>query len=259
MNESINKKLTLEYLLYTFLIMVFCWGSCIISGIAGLTMNKQRWLYAPYLLGGWSPTIGSYIALKRNRMVTGFKDWLKHVFDVKQSMASYLITIFLATVVSFLPLMLISGFEQTAPVYMLVVMVPAMLFCGGLEEAGWRYILLPELEKKYRFLPAAVITAAIWWLWHLPLFFIPATSQYGQSFLGFGIGVLGMSFGLAAVRKNTGSVWLCVLMHSIQNALRGVFSIHDGYIGSIVTTAITIAFSIAWVKIHEMNRSKQTG
>ena len=142
--ESINKKLTAEYLLYTFLIMGICWGACVVLGIYGVTMDKHYWLYVPYMLGGWSPTIASYIALKKNGEVTGFKDWIKHVFDVRQSLFSYIMMLVIA-VASFLPLMLISGYDQENPLYLLIAMIPVMIIGGGLEEAGWRYILFPAL------------------------------------------------------------------------------------------------------------------
>ena len=52
-----------------------------------------------------------------------------------------------------------------------------MLFGGGNEEVGWRMILQPELEKKFNFHIATIFTAIIWWLWHLPIFFIKGTAN----------------------------------------------------------------------------------
>lgn len=43
-------------------------------------------------------------------------------------------------------------------------MIPMMFVGGGLEEAGWRYILQPELEKKYSFTVSTIIVSIIWWL-----------------------------------------------------------------------------------------------
>ncbi|MDR1220404.1 MAG: CPBP family intramembrane metalloprotease [Treponema sp.] len=49
-----------------------------------------------------------------------------------------------------------------------------------LEEAGWRYILQPELDKKYGFIISAIIVAPIWAIWRLPLFFIPGVDSTEQ-------------------------------------------------------------------------------
>ncbi len=51
-----------------------------------------------------------------------------------------------------LPQCLISGYEKEAPLFAIIILIPMMLFGGGLEEAGWRYILEKELEKSINLL-----------------------------------------------------------------------------------------------------------
>ena len=251
----ISKTFT-DHLIITFPIMLVCWGLCIILGLKGVTKSDYAWINLPYVIGAWSTTIASYIALKKNGKLTGFKDWLKHVFDFKHSVLSYLAAIALAVLQAFL-MCLIGGYEKAAPLYMLILAFPIMLIGGGLEEAGWRYITFPELDKKLGFTASAVITGLIWAVWHLPLFFIPDVSQYGNNFGIFCIMVIGMSFGLAAIRKVTGSVWLCVLCHIVVNAIPEVFryDYYGSYIASIITTAVMIIVSVVWVKIHCKNNN----
>ena len=67
---------------------------------------------------------------------------------------------------------LINGFEIGAPIFMILVIAPMMLVGGGNEEVGWRMILQPELEKKFGFNLATILTGITWWLWHFPIFFI---------------------------------------------------------------------------------------
>lgn len=142
---------------------------------------------------------------------------------------------------SILPQCFISGYENGAPLFAIIFMIPMMLVGGGLEEAGWRYILQTELEQKYHFTTSTIIVGIIWWLWHLPLFFIQGIAQYGQNYLNFGINVLGLSFALASIRKITGSVWLCVLFHCIVNSLSAIYIINTNVFGSI-TAAILLIF-----------------
>ena len=153
-----------------------------------------------------------------------------------------------------LPQCLISGYENGFPLYAIFVMIPVMLLGGGLEEAGWRYILQPELEKKYKFIISTLIVSTIWWLWHLPLFYIQGVGQYGQNYLAFGISILGETFALASIRKNTNSVWLCVLSHCIVNSLFGIFIINDNILGNIVTTIILIFSSLVLVKVNNKKK-----
>ena len=51
-------------------------------------------------------------------------------------------------------------------------MLLAMIFGGGLEEAGWRYITWPELNKKFGFVLSTLITAAVLIVISLLLIFI---------------------------------------------------------------------------------------
>ena len=89
----------------------------------------------------------------------------------------------------------------------------------------------------------------IWWLWHLPLFFIQGVSQYGQNYFAFGINVLGLSFALAGIRKVTGSVWLCVLFHCIVNSLMGIYVINENFLGNIVAASLLILCTCVLIKI----------
>lgn len=251
-------KLNKNYLSLTFLIMLACWGICLLCSLNGTSMNDNKLLYLPYLIGGVSPAIASYFSLKRGGEVAGFKDWLKNVFDFKHSILSYLVVVVMA-VLFILPQCLICGYEARAPVFAIIVMLPAMIAGGGLEETGWRYILQPELKKKLPFTVSAMIVGIIWWLWHLPLFFIQGVAQYGQNFFGFGIGVLGLTFALASIRKNTGSVWLCVLFHSLVNSLSGIYEINGGIFGGIGAGNVTAAIILILCScaLTEINNKKK--
>lgn len=246
-------KLNIKYLVYTFIIMIMCWGTCIVCSINGILLSDNYWLYIPYLLGGLSPTIASFIVLKQNKVITGFKEWIKNVFDFKHNLWSYVIVVLFA-IIFILPQCLISGYEKGAPLFTIIFMVPMMLFCGGLEEAGWRYILQPELEKKCNFLISTIIVSVIWWLWHLPLFHIQGVAQYGQNFLAFGLNVLGLSFALACIRRNTNSVWLCVLFHCIINSLSGIYIVNNNILGNIVSALIVIVCSLVLIRLGEKKK-----
>ncbi len=246
-------KLSKEYLLYTFSIMLVCWGICLVGSLNNISLNDNYLLYIPYLLGGWSPTIASFISLKKNNKIKDFKDWMRNVFDFKHSIFSYLMVAILG-IIFILPQCLISGYNSGAPLFAIVVMIFVMLFGGGLEEAGWRYILQPELEKKHKFIVSTIIVSIIWLLWHFPLFYIQGVSQYGQNYFAFGINVLGLSFALASIRKNTNSVWLCVLFHCIANSLSGIYIINDNILGNITTAIILIFSSLVLLKVNDKEK-----
>jgi hypothetical protein len=237
-----NKKIVTQFTILTFIIMAIAWGVCVICGQFGITKSNHAWLNIPYILGGFSPTIASYLVLKRNNKVTGLKEWFKNIFTFKSGVLFYLLVV-LFGVIYLVPQILISGVKEMSPLYMFFLNLPIMLVGGGMEEAGWRYILQPELDKKYRFILSSIIVAVIWSVWHLPLFFIPEVGQYGENFGLFAIGVLGLTFALGAIRKISGNVFLCVLFHCIANAGTTTFIFQRTLPGVAVMSGLMIIFS----------------
>ena len=256
-NTKFNKKLFFEHLILTFIIMLILWVPLIILGINGITIKEHFWIYVPWLLGGLSPAIASFIVLKKNNEIKGFVDFIKNIFDFKHNIWAYLLAI-LFRIIQMILMCLISGYKEGLPLYYLPLMILAMIFAGGLEEVGWRYITHPLLSKKFGFIISAIITAIIWWLWHLPLFYIPGVSQFSKNFFVFGIMVLGMSFMLGAIKELTKSVWLCILCHAIVNSLGNFFhyDMYGSYLASSITTTVLIIISITLVYVIKYRKKK---
>ena len=246
-------KLSAKYFFWTFGIMLLCWGTCIAFSMNGISLTNNSFLYIPYILGGFSPTIASYILLKQNGQVKSLKGWLKGIFDFKHKPTTYTFVIALS-IAYVLPLCLISGYHQSAPLYFMLLLVPQMIVGGGMEEAGWRHILQPELEKRFNFAISTIIVSVIWWLWHLPLFLMAGTAQFDKNFWTFGISVLGLSFALSAIKKKTNSTWLCILFHAFANAWSGLYMVNDHILGTVVSSAALILISSAWVKMGGGNK-----
>ncbi|MBR1750568.1 MAG: CPBP family intramembrane metalloprotease [Ruminococcus sp.] len=62
---------------------------------------------------------------------------------------------------------------------------------------------------------------------------------------------------LAAVRKITGSVWLCVLCHMTVNAIPEVFRYDFCGKASLIVTTVMIAVSLVLFKICETRRTSK--
>lgn len=237
------------YLIWTFAITGFSWGICVLCSLWGKSLADMPILYVPYLLGGLSPTIASFLVVREN----GLKAWLRSVFDPKHAVVSYLMLPVLAAIF-FLPQCLIGGYEKGAPLFMVVFMVPVMLFGGGLEETGWRGILQPELEARLGRVVSTVIVGIVWWVWHLPLFFIRGVAQYGADFFGFGIDVMALSFALASIRRNTGSILLCVLFHCLINSLHGVYILGQDIMSQAIAAVVLIVVCCVWDQVQKKTR-----
>ncbi len=107
------------------------------------------------------------------------------------------------------------------PVVALVAPVMILLTAGPLqEEFGWRGYALPRLQQRFNALVSSVILGLLWWLWHLPLVFIPGRFMVGTLPL---FGMLMVEIVLTNILftwifNNTGgSVLAAMLFHTAMN------------------------------------------
>jgi membrane protease YdiL (CAAX protease family) len=87
------------------------------------------------------------------------------------------------------------------------------------EEIGWRGFLVPELAKRYSFTATAILSGAIWALWHVPII-VFAGYNAGTGWYGLAVAsanMIGLSFVLAWLRLKSGSLWTAVILHASNN------------------------------------------
>lgn len=126
-----------------------------------------------------------------------------------------------------------------------------MLFGGGNEEVGWRMILQPELEKNFGFNIATLFTAIIWWLWHLPIFFIKGTANVNMNYFLFGIMCLTLCYALATIRKVSKGVFPCILLHCLINGLSAIFVFNYSPLSCVISLIVTILVSMLILNINK--------
>jgi len=124
-----------------------------------------------------------------------------------------------------------------------VVMLSATIVGGGNEEIGWRGILQPELERKFPFPVATLVTGAIWMVWHIPLWFVYGTAQQNINFGLYCLYGIILSFWLATIYKKTKSVFFCSIFHGFSNLLLSFFVIKINLI-LVVGLLLSLIFSI---------------
>lgn len=105
--------------------------------------------------------------------------------------------------------------------------IPSFLFTLGYciftaagEEFGWRGFLVPELGRFSGFTSLALLSAAIWTVWHFPLIlfsFYHGTGPVWYSLAVFIPSVMSAGIILAWLRLASGSVWVAILFHGFWN------------------------------------------
>ncbi|MGT2930132.1 CPBP family intramembrane glutamic endopeptidase [Streptococcus dentasini] len=210
-----------SFLAWTFGWSWGLWGLTIILN----TLSSGRSVSLAMLtiiLGSFGPALGTKMAMKLS-----LRELWGYIFSSRRR--------------TWLPLLLLMSMEAivyalaspglnperslwTAPISFLFILICG----GGNEEIGWRGFLQPALEKRFRFWQSAVLIGLVWTLWHVPLWFIPGSSQAGTSFLIFALEVLVLSFVFSGLYKHSKSVWYCALLHAFNNLLSGPF-IKEGF------------------------------
>jgi uncharacterized protein len=177
------------------------------------------------LLGLFGPALAAMIVTAITEGRPGVRVLLGRVALWRVPVPWYLVAIGLPAVLALLaaslsawlgPAVLRVG-QLTVLDFVLVVLVVG-------EELGWRGYALPKLLHRFSPLVASVILGVLWWLWHLPTFFIPRTPQFGQPIAAFLIMTTAYSILMTWVfLKTRGSVLIATLFHGAINVFQGFF------------------------------------
>jgi len=88
------------------------------------------------------------------------------------------------------------------------------------EELGWRGLLVPELGRFANFTQLAIISAVIWFCWHVPVMLAGGYQGTGgllYSMTIFFLAMIGGSTLFAWIRLRSGSIWPAVILHGVDN------------------------------------------
>ena len=222
-----DRKTVTNFTVLTFCIAYLVSGVLIILGQFGYQVYNwvdtlpQFCANIPFAIYILSPAIASYIILRRNNKVAGLREWLKTVFYAKNNIYPYVFVV--AGLVLYFSLhTLFSGNTGAAlPLYAFFLSLPGNLFIGGLEEAGWAYIMQPGLARKLGYIPSCILSGG-----HLASVAYPAflhtrdkPCRRRDPFLDVCRSVYGAAFflwrDLQNIRKKP-CVHVCVISHHVQ-------------------------------------------
>ncbi|WP_158544080.1 type II CAAX endopeptidase family protein [Nocardia seriolae] len=129
------------------------------------------------------------------------------------------------------------------PAIGLIGVAVLITFVGALgEETGWRGFALPRLQRRFGPLAATLILAPLWFLWHLPQFFVIATyrdfgpASYVGMFLGLTAGAVVLTW---LYNRSGGSVLLVIVWHGVYNIVGGTAAA-AGTLAAVISVLITV-------------------
>lgn len=259
-----EKRKVVFFTLITFAISWVAWWILVIikQDNSGIFQNPLYFLI--FFIGGIAPTIAPFLAI--NFSDKEFKDYFLSIIRFRVSIFYYLFGIGLILGITYLGIWinsLINGSLRTGPSLDLISLARLtlmMVLFGGLEELGWRGLMLPTMSKFLKYPIAASIVGITWAVWHLPLFFMRGAPQYLSDFLGFAVQVIGMGFVLAWLYGRTKSTFICVLFHAFTNAVSSSglsSSVAIGYIQAFIWLIVGMGLIIK-DRNNLTNSQKQT-
>ena len=214
-----TNKTLIWFLLITFgltwgLALTFVLFSDAIVGVFGpLSMTNPLFLLAVY-----SPGIAAFALVIRDSGLAGLGRFVGRVLNWKCHVGWY-VFIFLG-----IPLLMVTGaiLRGSLDTYAFPFSTATQLFSalglaliiGPVEEFGWRGLMLPILQRRFKPLYAGLILGAIWGVWHIPAFLLSGTPQSGWSFLPYFLALLSVSVIMTALfNASRGSLLLAILVH----------------------------------------------
>jgi membrane protease YdiL (CAAX protease family) len=153
----------------------------------------------------------------------------------------------------------LSRFRTPIALFLVFGIVQSLVSATG-EELGWRGFLVPTLAKTMPFTRVALISGAIWALWHMPLIIFAdynngAPSWY--SVMCFAVMVVALGFPFAWLRLRSKSVWPAAILHASHNLFVQAFfdrvTVNTGYtnwltseFGAALALAIVVTAWFFW-------------
>lgn len=221
-----SKKQISLYLFFTYGLTYISWSIyAVYIHRVDSALNFSDHMGILMMLGLMGPTLGAYLAIAFAKEKGGLKSYHKQFrwnFGWRWLLAAIGLPVLMGGLGYAIGFALEPELMRSNELRALYTFLPALLSSivfGGLEELGWRGLLLPNLLPRFGYYRSTLLVGVAWTLWHIPLFFIPDSGQYGNNFAIYAVELIGYSAILTWLYVRTRSVILAVLFHASFNAI----------------------------------------
>lgn len=246
-----KKRESILFVLFTFLLTWLCWGSLIILDLPAKANGNVISNFL-FILGGISPSIVALLLplfAKKGERNSYYKRYFKFTLPLKWYLVPIISVLLMISIsYGFMYILMEKATKSLTiqPLYMLLPLFVGMIIGGGLEELGWRGILVHNFKEKNPVL-ISICIGALWASWHIPLFFIKGTSQYHANFIPFIFFVFACTLVTTILYLKSGSVIPCIIFHALINAFGdlGIYYKNDQLAASILYNLFLLVLGIA--------------
>lgn len=208
--------------------------SILIDQPEGDSLGMLIWLVLPFLTG-------IIIRIKTH-------DWKDFgiKFYVKKKLKWYIFAVMVYPVITIITIGIayglksinFSNFNLDEFISLAVFMIISSFFKNIFEEFSWRGFLTPKLiDTKLNDWWIYLISGLVWALWHAPYYFVFLPDSYFTSISRLGMVIVGClvmgvwNIFFVELYRITKSVWPCVIMHAVEDAIPTVLI----SVGSFIT------------------------
>ncbi len=248
-----------RFVAFTFATSWLAWAPIVAFGWSTIEDPQGAILF---MIGGFGPSLAGWWMLRR----AGRTDTLRRLIDPRPISGRIALVALLGYPLVFAAsaaLVVLAGgawpsFEGAAswllgPPALAGGLLTVLLLGPLSEEVGWRGFAQDRLGSTLGHIRGTLVLGLVWWVWHLPLFWMPSTLLGSQGlFSAFAIGylftVLGYSVFFAGIHHRTGrSILVAVAAHYSINLTFAAAAPFDGTIIAVATVLLAIAATaLAW-------------
>jgi len=222
--NSVLKEAGLFFSITLFLSWFVFWGPLVLFRIPAISFVSNIfgpvWAIILFIVGGFIPSLVAILLTGIREGKAGLRQLGRRIVQFKIGWRWYLATVLVVTLPTAGQLLIIRWlgqvFDYRAFLTQLGSAIPLIILGPLSEELGWRGYALDRLQTRWNALTSGVLVGIGWALWHLPLFYMPATSQHESHipFIGFLCGITAVSVLFTWLHNNTrGSLWTAIFFH----------------------------------------------
>ena len=231
-----KNKFPLRFFILAFSWSWLFWGLAILFG-SGNSQDISELVtstgieFPLILIGAFGPVFGAFASLRTINGKGSIKPFIKSFISIKFGFKVWMSIFLVLGLSTFLAWIIpeFFGYNRISTYLPTIYVFPAYLLLmiflgGGQEEIGWRGYILPFLEEKFGLIIGSLILGIVWAIWHLPLWFIPGSSQVFLNFFAFMLSTIGYSYFFSWIIKASGNRLLSGLVaHGAANAFISLF------------------------------------
>ncbi|PGM52006.1 CPBP family intramembrane metalloprotease [Bacillus cereus] len=238
MTTAKGKHLKLHLIIFVLIVLASGWIGVFLDSLLtdqpeGNTLGMGLWLTLPFLVGILLRVIGR--DWKDFRIKPSLKVNFKWYFV---SLLIYpFVTIITISLALFFGVVNISNFEMSSLFSIIFMSTLGNFIKNIFEEFSWRGYLTPKLiELKLNDWLIYIVSGLIWALWHAAYYLVFLPNEYFESIsrlnmlLSGCILMVSWSIMYVEIYRLTKSVWPCVFMHAIEDAVPTVLVTITGII-----------------------------